>query len=54
MEKKIKKIQKRNDLYSIEPIYLHCILMDNNEIIFNGKSLGVLTNEEIEKWAYTE
>ena len=52
--KTIKKIKKRNDLYSIEPIYLNCVLMNNNEIIFNGKSLGFITEEELQKWAYTE
>lgn len=50
----IKKIKNRKDLYSIEPIYLNCVLMNNNEIIFNGKSLGFITDEDIQKWAYAE
>lgn len=50
----IKKIKNRKDLYSIEPIYLNCVLMNNNEIIFSGKSLGFVTDEEIQKWAYVE
>lgn len=52
--KKIKKIQNRKDLYCIEPIYLNCILMDNNEIIFNGKSLGFVSEEDLQKWAYID
>lgn len=53
-EVKIKKVKSRKDLYFIEPIYLNCILMNNNEIIFNGKSLGFITEEELQKWVYTE
>lgn len=34
------------------PIKLQCLLMDNREILFNGRSLGWLSKEEIEK--YTE
>jgi hypothetical protein len=30
-------------------INLECVLMPNNEILFNGRSLGYLTAEEI-KW----
>jgi len=33
-------------------INLECVLMDNDEIIFNGRSLGFLSKEEIKK--YTE
>lgn len=53
-EKKIQKIQKRKDLYCIEPIYLNCVLMGNNEIIFNGRSLGFFTDEELQQWGYVE
>lgn len=52
-ELKIRKIKNRKDLYCIEPVYLNCVLMNNNEIIFNGKSLGFVSDEEIEKWGYT-
>jgi hypothetical protein len=31
-------------------IELECVLMDNGEIIFNGQSLGFLTNVEIEEY----
>lgn len=33
-------------------IKLECVLMDNKEVIFHGRSLGFLSDEEIEK--YTE
>lgn len=34
----------------IREIKLDCILMDNKEIMFNGRSLGFLNKEEIEKY----
>lgn len=43
----IKNIENIDDLQSIQPIYLNCILMANNEIIFCGKSLGFITDEEL-------
>lgn len=52
--KKIKKVQSRKDLYCIEPIYLNCILMGNNEIIFKGKSLGFVSDEDLQRWGYVE
>ena len=50
----IKKIENLDDLQGVQPIYLNCILMANNEIIFCGKSLGVLTEEQIKKWAFID
>lgn len=50
----IKRIKKRSDLYQIEPIYLNCVLMNNNEVIFNGKSLGFVSDEDLQKWGYVE
>ena len=31
-------------------INLECVLMPNNEILFNGRSLGYLTDEEIKRF----
>jgi hypothetical protein len=31
-------------------IKLNCVLMDNNEIIFHGRSLGFVTEEEKEQF----
>lgn len=33
----------------MEHIRLDCVLMSNNELLFNGKSLGFITDEEKEK-----
>lgn len=52
--KKINKIQDINGLSTIQPIYLECILMGNNEVIFCGKSLGFVTDEELKKWGYVD
>lgn len=52
--KEIKQIENINKLYTIQPIYLNCILMDNNEIIFCGKSLGFIKDEELKKWGFIE
>ena len=52
--KEIIPIKNLNDLSSIQPIYLECLLMANNEIIFLGKSLGVLTEEQIKKYAFID
>lgn len=54
MEKKIKQIENTNDLSNIQPIYLNCILMDNNEIIFCGKSLGFVSDEQLKKWGFVD
>lgn len=54
MDKKIKPIQNINDLSTIQPIYLECVLMGNDEVIFLGKSLGVLTEEQIKKYAFID
>ena len=54
MERKIKQIENLDDLQGVQLIYLNCILMANNEIIFCGKSLGVLTEEQIKKWAFID
>lgn len=54
MDKKIKPIQNINDLSTIQLIYLECVLMENNEVIFLGKSLGVLTEEQIKKYAFID
>ena len=32
----------------MEVVKLECVLMDNKEIIFCGRSLGFVTDEEIE------
>lgn len=50
--KNIKNIENIDDLQEIQPIYLECLLMANNEIIFLGKSLGVLNKEQIKKYAF--
>ena len=47
-------IENVNDLSTIQPIYLNCVLMENNEIIFCGRSLGFFTREELEKWGYVD
>ena len=52
--KKIKPIENVNDLSTIQPIYLNCVLMGNNEILFCGRSLGFVTGEELEKWGYVD
>ena len=31
-------------------IKLHCVLMDNNEIMLNRKSLGFISDKEIERY----
>lgn len=31
-------------------IFLNCLLMDNGEVMFNGRSLGFLKKNEIEKY----
>lgn len=31
-------------------VHLECVLMNNNEIIFNGRSLGFFKPEEIKKY----
>ena len=54
MEKQIKQIENINDLLTIQPIYLNCELMENNEVIFCGKSLGFLTEEQLKKWAFID
>lgn len=54
MTKEIKNIENTNDLSTIQPIYLNCVLMGNNEIIFCGKSLGFLTDAELKKWAFID
>ena len=54
MNKKIQTIQDIDDLQNIQPIYLECLLMANNEIIFLGKSYGVLTEEQIKKYAFID
>jgi len=48
----IKKVEVIDDLDNIQPIYLNCILMENNEIMFDGKSLGFLTDEQIKKYVF--
>lgn len=52
--KEIKPIENINDLSTIQLIYLKCVLMGNNEIIFCGKSLGFVTEEELKKWAFID
>ena len=52
--KEIKPIENINNLSTLQPIYLNCILMANNEVIFCGKSLGFLTEEELKKWAFID
>lgn len=32
-------------------IKLQCLLMDNGEIMFNGRSLGFFNKEELEKYS---
>lgn len=54
MTKEIKNIENTNDLQGIQPIYLNCVLMKNNEVIFCGKSLGFLTEEQLKKWAFID
>lgn len=54
MGKKIQNIQNINELNNIQPIYLECLLMANNEVIFLGKSLGVLNEEQIKKYAFID
>lgn len=55
MEKKIKKIENSDYvLQGVQPIYLQCLLMANNEILFCGKSLGFITDEEIKKWGFID
>lgn len=54
MIKEIKNIENTNDLSTIQPIYLNCILMGNNEIIFCGKSLGFITDAELKKWGFID
>ena len=54
MNKKIQTIQDIDNLQNIQPIYLECLLMANNEIIFLGKSYGVLTEEQIKKYAFID
>lgn len=54
MTKEIKQIENTNDLSTIQPIYLNCVLMDNNEIIFCGKSLGFVTDEQLKKWGFID
>jgi len=52
--KQIKPIENINNLSTLQPIYLNCILMPNNEVIFCGKSLGFITEEELKKWAFID
>lgn len=52
--KEIKPIENINNLSTIQPIYLNCVLMSNNEIIFCGKSLGFVTEEELKKWGFID
>lgn len=54
MEKRVEQIKNLDDLQGIQPIYLECLLMANNEVIFCGKSLGFLTEEQIKKWGFVE
>lgn len=54
MIKEIKNIENIDDLQGIQPIYLNCILMANNELIFCGKSLGFITDEELKKWGFID
>ena len=54
MEKHIKQIENTNDLSGIQPIYLNCVLMSNNEVIFCGKSLGFVTDEQLKKWGFID
>lgn len=54
MTKEIKNIENIDDLQGIQLIYLNCILMANNELIFCGKSLGFITDEELKKWAFID
>lgn len=35
-------------------VYLECLLMDNNEILFKGKSLGFFNPEDLKKHAKTK
>ena len=52
--KEIIPIKNLNDLSSIQPIYLNCILMGNNEIIFCGKSLGFIDSVDLQKWGFID
>ena len=54
MEKHIKQIENTNDLSGIQSIYLNCVLMSNNEVIFCGKSLGFVTDEQLKKWGFID
>lgn len=35
----------------MEEIYLNCVLMNNNEVIFLGKSIGFVKDSDIKKYA---
>lgn len=48
----IENIVSLNNLQTVQPIFLSCILMENNEILFCGKSLGFLTEEQIKKYGF--
>ena len=52
--KEIIPIKNLNDLSSIQPIYLNCILMGNNEVIFCGKSLGFIDSVDLQKWGFID
>lgn len=52
--KEIEPINNINNLSTIQPIYLNCVLMSNNEIVFCGKSLGFVTEEELKKWGFLD
>ena len=52
--KEIKPIENIDNLSTIQPIYLNCVLMGNNEIVFCGKSLGFVTEEELKKWGFID
>lgn len=54
MEKCIKRIESMNELSGIQPIYLNCVLTATNEIIFCGKSLGFVTDEQVKKWGFVD
>lgn len=41
-----------DDASTVQPIYLQCILMGNNEVIFHGRSLGFLKNDEIQNFVF--
>lgn len=34
----------------MKAIKLKCVLMDNKEVMFNGRSLGFLKDEEVEQF----